>query len=314
MATTQDIAELKAQFDERVGHLRESFGVVEGDINRLGQIVQGLAFTSLDEHQQDDNEVRKLGDEVKAGADDFVAGLDHEEQALVQAMQHLAQAVTEAQGKLDSHVEHHGEAHGVLHDATQVFTGNVEAVVGEAEQARNDYLSHVQEMHGSLSALAEKVFGSAAHVDESVRETQSQALEQAATAFHGLMDGHLQGHLPEGFEHAVSQLTGQVHSLGEHALAAGQKTQQELQQLISDVVAFAKQEVHDKIEQKFEKLMHDVVAWLAEHITQSIVVTTTGVAVTGAMSPLLPEMIILKKALDGIKEAIKIFKALEEIF
>ena len=53
MATTQDIAELKAQFDERIGQLRESFGVVEGDVTKLGSFSHEFTFTSLEEHQRD---------------------------------------------------------------------------------------------------------------------------------------------------------------------------------------------------------------------------------------------------------------------
>jgi hypothetical protein len=60
--------------------------------------------------------------------------------------------------------------------------------------------------------------------------------------------------------------------------------------------------------------MQEALAFLMQEVTETIVVTTTGVTTTAAMSEIIPVLAVLKHALDGIKEAIKVFKALEEIF
>jgi len=79
MATTHDIADLKAQFDERIGHLRESFGVVEGDVNRVGQFSHDFVFTSLEEHQRDNNDINQIKNNLHDHTAAFVNALAGEE-------------------------------------------------------------------------------------------------------------------------------------------------------------------------------------------------------------------------------------------
>jgi hypothetical protein len=314
MATTHDIADLKAQFDERIAHLRDSFGVVETDINRLGHFTQDFAFTSLEEHQRDNNDLNQVKNNTHSKSQEFVTALGADETALKTAFDALQKMFADGQTRLEAHVIEHEASHNVLHESAQAFAGNIEQATGEADHARTEYIQHVQDMHQTLTGLAEKVFGSATSLDHSVREAQTEALNQAATAFHGLIDQHLQGHLPTNFQETAQQLTQHVHDLGEHASTAGSNLQNELATLLHDLTAFAQQEVHDKIEAKFQHLMEEALAFLMQEILETIVVTTIGVTTTAAMSEIIPVLAVLKHALDGIKEAIKIFKTLEEIF
>jgi hypothetical protein len=314
MATTHDIADLKAQFDERIGHLRESFGVVEGDINRLGQFSHDFTFNSLEAHQSDNNNINRIKNNLHTHTDAFVSALTGEEGQVKQAFDALEHLVTDGQAQLDSHIQQHLAAHGLLHDASTSMSSNVEAVTGEADHARNDYLQHVTDMHGQVQSLAEKLFATATNVDHSVKQTQTELIDQASHDFHALIDSHLQGHLPENFEQTVQQLTQHMHDLGEHATTAGNNLHQEIQTLLQDLTQYASQEVHDKIEAKFQHLMQEALAFLMQEVMETIVVTTTGVTTTAAMAEIIPVLAVLKHALDGIKEAIKIFKSLESIF
>jgi len=230
--------------------------------------------------------------------------------ALFDGFQHM---LGDGQSQLDTHIQQHVASHNVLHESTQSFAANVVQVTGEADHVRGEYIQHVQDMHQTLTGLAEKVFGSATSLDHSVKEAQTEALNQAATAFHGLIDQHLQGHLPTNFQETAQQLTQHVHDLGEHAVTAGSNLQHELATLLHDLTAFAQQEVHDKIEAKFQHLMEEALAFLMQEIMETIVVTTTGVTTTAAMSEIIPVLAVLKHALDGIKEAIKIFKTLRDL-
>jgi hypothetical protein len=314
MATTHDIADLKAQFDERIGHLRESFGVVETDVTRLGHFTQDFTFSSLEEHQRDNNDINQVAINLHTKSDGFVAAVGSEETALKTQFDALQHMLSDGQTQLDSHIQQHESAHGVLADASHGFVGNIEQVIGEVTHAQGDYVNHVQEMHSTLTSLAEKVFGAATSVDHSVKQTQTEALNAASTELHALMDTHLTSHVPTNFQETVSQLTQHVHDLGEHATTAGNNMQNEIATLLHDIADFAAHEVHDKIEQKFQHLMEEALAFLMQEILETIVVTTTGVATTAAMSEVIPILAVLKHALDGIKEAIKIFKTLEEIF
>ena len=313
MATTHDIADLKAQFDERIGHLRESFGVVEGDVNRLGQFGHDFTFTSLEEHQRDNNDIQQVKNNTHSKADAFVNALAGEETQIKQAFDALQHLITDGQAQLDSHIQQHQAAHGLLHDASTSMSSNIEQVTGEVDHAHGEYLQHVADMHGQVQSLAEKLFATAHNVDNSVKQTQTEILDQASHDFHALIDSHLQGHLPEHFEQTVTQLTQHVHDLGEHATTAGNNLHQEIQTLLHDLTQYAQQEVHDKIEAKFQHLMQEALAFLMQEILETIVVTTTGVTTTAAMAEIIPILAVLKHALDGIKEAIKIFKSLESI-
>lgn len=314
MATTHDIADLKAQFDERIGHLRESFGVVEGDVNRLGQFTHDFVFTSLEEHQRDNNDINQIKNNLHDHTAAFVDAVGGEETQIKSAFDALEHLISDGQSQLDSHIQQHVNAHSLLHDASQAMSSNVEQVTGEADHTRGEYLQHVQDMHTQVQSLAEKLFATANNVDHSVKQTQTEIVDQASHDFHALIDSHLQGHLPENFEQTLQQLTQHVHDLGEHATTAGNNLQQEIQTLLHDLTAYAQQEVHDKIEAKFQHLMQEALAFLMQEIIETIAVTTTGVATTAAMAEIIPVLAVLKHALDGIKEAIKIFKSLESIF
>ena len=314
MATTQDIAELKAQFDERIGTLRESFGVVEADVNELGHFSHDFTFTSLEAHQSDDNMLKDLASQVHAKSAEFLNAAQAEELLVKTQLELLHSMFTDGQTQLDGHIQQHLDAHHVFQDAAQSFAGSIEQVSGEADHAREQYIAHVTDMHQTLTGLAEKVFGSATALDHSVREAQTEALNKAATEFHSLIDSHLQGHLPSTFQETAQQLTQHVHDLGQHATAAGDNLQHELATFLADMTHYAQQEVHDKIEQKFQQLIHEALAFILQEIEQTIMTTTIGVTTTTALSPFIPELAILKKVLDGLKEAIKIFKTLEEIF
>jgi len=314
MATTHDIADLKAQFDERIGHLREGFGVLEADINRLGGFQHEFTFSSLEQHQQDDNDVGRIATDLHQKTDALVQALVADEQKVKEISDKFVQFMHDTKGQLDTHLARHVDVHHIMHDAAQAFSGNIEQVTGELDHAHTEYVNHVQEMHQTFNGLAEKLFGAATSVDHSVRQAQTEALNQASTALHTLIDSHLQGHIPTNFQEAAQQLTQHVHDLGEHATAAGNNMHNEIATFLQDMTHFAQQEVHDKIEAKFKHLMEEALAFLMQEITETIVVVTTGVTTTAAMSEIIPVLAVLKHALDGIKEAIKIFKTLEEIF
>jgi uncharacterized phage infection (PIP) family protein YhgE len=314
MATTQDIADLKAQFDERIGHLRESFGVVEGDVTRIGQFSQQFTFSSLEEHQRDNNDLNQVATDMHGKLDALEQALGEEQSSLKAQFDALEHLVTDGQSQLEAHIQQHQASHGMLHDATQTLAGNVEQVTGEADHARGEYVQHVADMHQAVQTLSEKLFATATNVDHSVKQTQTEVLDQASQDFHALIDSHLQGHLPSNFQETAQHLTQHIHDLSEHATAAGNNLQNEVATLLHDLAQYAQQEVHDKIEQKFQHLMQEALAFLMQEVMETIVVTTTGVATTTVMSEIIPVLAVLKHALDGIKEAIKVFKALEEIF
>src|SRR3569623_2931638 len=114
MATTQDIAELKAQFDERIGTLRESFGVVEADVNELGHFSHDFTFTSLEAHQSDDNMLKDLASQVHAKSAEFLNAAQAEELLVKTQLELLHSMFTDGQTQLDGHIQQHLDAHHVF--------------------------------------------------------------------------------------------------------------------------------------------------------------------------------------------------------
>ena len=53
---------------------------------------------------------------------------------------------------------------------------------------------------------------------------------------------------------------------------------------------------------------------LSSKVAASIVEGTAGTAITAAMSPILPEVIIVKEASEVIKDLISVFKAVASVF
>lgn len=315
MATTQDIHDLKAQFDERTAGLRESFGVVEGDLNRLGKFTHDFSFPSLDEHQSDDNNVRQATEALVSKLHQFDQDTDAKaHQPFVHELRETAKLVHDLQTQIDQHIEQHTHAHTALKDGAHTMAGNVEQLIGEHEAGRQEYLGNVQHMHDTLEGISQKLFGTAQQLNEGLRQKQADLLSKASEEFHNLLDGHIQDHLPHGLEQAGQQIVAGIQGLHDHATTAVDTASHELQQLISELLEFAKSEVAEKLEGRFKSVMEDAVGALTGHITEAIATTTVGVSVTTAMSPILPEAIAVNKALDLIRPAIKALKALEDIF
>ena len=312
MATIKDLTEIQSQIEERVGVLREGFGVLETDFGKLKSEDQGFkidldhaAHTLLQDALTHDMErLQHLEQDA----------VTHFESTLRPEIQHLTEDFQEAKTSLTDHVAHHQDAHHALHQEMVTFAGEIEQASGELDHAKQEFLGQVAHMASELHDLGEKAFATSGELAHSIQDTQVQILDKAATAFKDLVGGHIDSLLPGHFEQTLANLTHAVSDLGSQCHTVGTAFQNELETLLHDVGTFATHEVHDKVQEKFQNLIHEAVAFLLEQITESIAATTAGAAITGAMSPILPELAVLKAATEIIKEAIEILKALEHPF
>jgi uncharacterized phage infection (PIP) family protein YhgE len=314
MATTQDIQRLKDEFDEHIHTLQNSFGVVETDINKLASFTHDFQFASLDEHQHDDNDLRQVGKDAHDKCTAFVTAVNGETEQLNANLQKLHELLTSAPGNLDQHVQQHAAGHQELQHATQEMGGALDQAHTEFDQTHNEYLQHVQQMRGVMQTLTDKLYGSAGHFDESIRSTQMVHVEKAATELQALIDSHAHGHIPSEFEQAGTQLGTLTHNLGEHAKTAQTNMQHEIETMMKELKEYAEHKFEDQVHAAINKLIHETLTWVMQEMIETTTVVTVGVTTTTAMSPFIPELAILKKALDGIKEAIKVFKTLADIF
>jgi hypothetical protein len=312
MATTQDLMDIKAQMEERVTTLRESFGAIEDGIEQLNQEQDAFDFQmneSLDNDIRDQLEAteQKIGELQEELAKHF-------DSELKPAITKLQEECDTAKAALADKLAEQTEGHHGLHDGMVAFGQEMEEIRGTFEQTRDEFISQVSDLAQTLSDQAEKVFTTHQQVAQSIQETQTEAINQAHSAFMELVGSHIESLLPGNFEQAVNNLTQGVSDLGDTCDSVSNSFQSEMQTLIQNVLQHAQQGVASEVQQRFQQLMEEAVAFLAQQIIESITMTTAGAAVTGTLSPIMPGLAALYKATEAIKEAIKIFKALAEVF
>ena len=312
MATIKDLTEIQSQIEERVGVLREGFGVLETDFAKLKQDDQGFKI-DLDHaaHTQLHDVLTQDMERLQHLEQDAVT---HFETNLRPEIHHLTEDFQEAKTTLTDHVSHHMDAHHALHQEMVTFAGEIEHASSDLDNAKQEFLGQVAHMASELHDLGEKAFATSNELATSIQDTQVQILDKATAAFKDLLGVHIDSLLPGQFEQTLSALTHAVSDLGSQCNTVGTAFQHELETLLHDVSSYATQEVHNQIQEKFQNLIHEAVAFLLEQITESITATTAGAAITGAMSPILPELAVLKAATEIIKDAIEVLKALEHPF
>jgi membrane-associated HD superfamily phosphohydrolase len=312
MATTQDLMDIKGQMEERVTSLTQLFGNIEHAIEELNQEQSAFDFKM---NESLDNDVRDLADTAEQQIGDLADEIDkHFDTELKPAIDKLQEECDTAKSNLSDKLAEQTEGHHGLHDGMVAFGSEMEEVRGNFEQTRNEFLSQVSGLAQTLVDQAEKVFNTHQEVARSVQETQREALNQAHNAFMDLVGGHIENLVPSNFGQAINNLTQGVSDLGDTCDNVSSAFQNEMQTLIQNVMQHAQEGVANEIQQRFQQLMEEAVSFLAQQIMESITMTTVGAGVTGTLSPILPELAVLYKATEAIKEAIKIFKALADVF
>lgn len=315
MSNAKDLADLKAQLDEGIAKMKESFGVLDHDLEALAKADAAFHHAALDSYQSDDNHMR---DEAATSVleelrNQLHATLDADKK-FAEAHTHLTHDYHDDLAKVDAQLhEHHAHVERFV-GVMGTFASNIGLAIEEVETAKSHHAHEVQNLSHSLSELAQHALAAATDTDHGVRQAQADAIDKAMHAMQALMTHHTGEVLPQLFEQTGSKLLQETQELGQHVTRTADTLHQELEGLLHDIAAFAAQQVHDKIEAKFSNLMSEALTFLSQEITESVAVTLSGAATTTVMSPLLPELAALKIATAAIKEAIEVFKALESIF
>jgi hypothetical protein len=86
-----------------------------------------------------------------------------------------------------------------------------------------------------------------------------------------------------------------------------------MEELLEAVIKHLQTEVAKRLEEVFEYLVKETAEALLAELAENIIKTQIGATVTASLSPIIPQLIILNKATEIIKEAIAIFKKMEEL-
>ena len=314
MSTAKEVAEVKSQLEDGIARLRESFGMLEHDMEQLTGAPELVHHAALESYQADDNAIRN---EAAAAALDAVnaalEGVKGASGRFGRAFEDLAGRYQEEATHVESEMQEHRVVCEQLVASMNAFADTLGHSVEEIDGVRAEHAAQVQELVQRLDDLGERVFAAAGETDSSLRQAQAETFEKALDSISELVDHHMEQTLPALFEESQSQLGETVQQLGEHVSAAADTLQNELQTLLDEVSDFTAQQIHDRIEEKMKGLIEEVVGYLASRIAESVSMTTTGAAITAALAELIPVLIALKAATGALKEAIHVWKELQEM-
>ena len=199
------------------------------------------------------------------------------------------------------------------------------ALLGQFLQA----LQHLFEQTGQTYQATEQEI-------TQLHQTGLQTFATVESALHTFQQNAVQ-HSQTELDSAAQQMQEQLHSLGSQRIQEfahtvqdrldeaqahftqtsgqlGQKTQSTVEQLLNEAGQFAQQQGQQQIGQQVEQLIQGAVRQLEEEIMLFIIETEAGAAITGALTPIMPELIVVYKATEAIKDAIHVFKEVKDTF
>ncbi len=129
------------------------------------------------------------------------------------------------------------------------------------------------------------------------------ALEVMRT--HRLEDAD--GRLRDAFAHAADQYMDLVENVSQLYRDAAQSAATSLEKL-------ADESITGTLEASAERLKDKAIALLENEIAEAITESGLSVALTSALSPVMPQLIAFYKAVTLLEEAIRVYKALKNVF
>jgi hypothetical protein len=243
-------------------------------------------------------EVEHIGALAQTHAD---TNLTHVEHSVEESEKHLTDAahttkadVTQAHSDLQQHgfdtVEqaHHtvDEIHDNAHQENETHFGHFDGHVDNLDQQVEAHENHLQ---SAIQHASEEVTGNVTSIIETAFSTFSSALSDTHTSdlTQGVSEVHdALGHALEKFQEDASGVAQHLmesveHSIGDIGSHIGETMTQAIQEAVTETI---------------EKVIEDLI----KDILESIVMMETGAAITAALSPILPELVIAKSICDII--------------
>ncbi len=229
------------------------------------------------------------------------------------AVEALHQHTTETQGSTQQHGHDWDQAHDGLKSSLTALEQIATQAAAGANHEFGTLQSTVEQVAQATQDLLHQFESTAQTFGHTLTDTVTTSLNRAAGEFHdgitGAVTGKITAHLGSMFQNAEQSLTDVAHSAEHVAQNFAHEAEDGLQHFSSAVVEGAKHQ----IEQAGEHLAKDAIEALSATIATSIAEATAGSAITAAMSPILPEVIVVKEASEAIKDLISVFKTVGSI-
>jgi len=230
-------------------------------------------------------------------------------QTLGQAVDGLHQNTTQVQSATQQHAQDWTQAHDTLKSALASLDQSLTQGTATAVSTFGELQQTVQQVAQTSQDLLHQFDTGAQSFQRALADTVSSNLTKASGDFHdgiaGALHGKVTDHLASTFQNAEQSLNDLAQSAEHVAQAHAQLIEEEMKQFAQMVQEHTKNE----IAQVADHLAKDALEALSAFIATSIAEATAGSAITGAMSPILPEVIVVKEASEAIKDLISVFKA-----
>lgn len=220
--------------------------------------------------------------------------LEHEVRAQITAIENEGQQWT---GKL-SELDHTIEAFTEAASRTETeLTDTLRQLKEHAEKAKEEAEAQLSALQQAVDDLTEEITGAA-----------TQALQEAARSFEDTISGPETEKLVTNFTDAVERVRSLAQDMNTNAEEVAQRLKDDMQRVLSSFADNVKDDLKQQFEDAGQKIVDTVVEELGMQITESVVASQVGVQLTSAMSPVLPYLIAINKALDIIRQAIRVYK------
>lgn len=208
-------------------------------------------------------------------------------------------ATTQALAAVETQLDELAEQVGLL---TRAYEGALQTL-DTAEQALDDELEAIrgglQDRQSSLAERGEQFAGTEL---PGLGDAADERLAQAESRWTQAL-GEDHGRLVEAFD---DHLRGASQALGDQlqsrAQALGQDVIGQLGQVGDKAAAAFTQRVAQEAREAGEKLVAD----MGREISEQMLLSQASLAITGALGPLLPQLVALRVAVGAIKTALKI--------
>jgi hypothetical protein len=228
-----------------------------------------------------------------------IHALESEFTQATQELQSQYNALQSAQHDLQAgltELQHGCEQAG--HSAQEAFK-TLETTVADLQQqgeaALKEFADAAQQLHTGVS----KGFG--------------EASRQASEHFNETLSSQELQKLTQGFSDLFRQLEAGFSQFSDHADHALQTFSSDLQSAFHDLSNQVSHEVRDQIDHAGQQLIHDGIEKLAQSVAVAVAEAEVGAEISAAMSPYLPEIIIVRRATDAIKELIQVYHELQNL-
>ncbi|MCW3838408.1 hypothetical protein ACFQ1E_20260 [Sphingomonas canadensis] len=250
--------------------------------------------------------------DVQPAIDTVADASDHAAEALGTRLSGVVDTARDAVHGIEQAIAQASEQwNSTLHTAegaTREFSAALAEQTQQVQEALRQLDTHLQSAEATWSSAHEAVDGLVERFATEIESNFERTLREACDAFlddlHGPQTEAVERHLSDAREQAESALE-RMSQVAEQLLA---DFEQQVDAAVRDLGQHVSSEVQEKLEAAMQRIIEAAVKRILETILEAVASTQLGAAVTGAMSPVLPELIAIKKLTDVILQAIRIWK------